>query len=152
MLSANHFRWSIFFNKFATYHNLNSHMRILRHQYLFQMLGRCIYDIWERFWVAKINIAISTSKNSSTRFSFFCYSLIYTFLAGDKKRTGVVRPNFNPKSTRVLSMQKCKDQVVPRHGNEIHFLGTFSHVTIQSICLGHCHKADRLWCYVSPML
>ena len=110
--------WGVFFNKFAIFHDLISHMRIQRHQYLFQMLSRCIYDIWERFCVAKINIVHFTSKNSSTRFSFFCYSLLYTILAGDKSRAGFVRRTFNPKSTGVLSMQKCIEWVVPRRGNE----------------------------------
>ena len=108
-------------------------MSTLRHQYLFQMLGKCIYDIWERFCVAKINIAVFTSKNSSTRYSFFGYSHVYIFLAGDKSRTGILRKNFNPKSRRVLSMQKCKEQVVPAKWNEIHFLGTFSFLAIQPI-------------------
>ena len=106
-------------------------MSILRHQYLFQMLSRCIYDIWERFCVAKINIVHFTSKNSSTRFSFFCYSLLYTILAGDKSRAGFVRRTFNPKSTGVLSMQKCIEWVVPRRGNEIHFLSTFPYNAIR---------------------
>ena len=71
ILGANHFSWSVFLNKFAAFHDLNSHMSILWHQYLFQMLGICIHDIWERFCVAKINITYFTSKNSSKRFSFF---------------------------------------------------------------------------------
>ena len=127
--------WGVFFNKFAIFHNLNSHMRIQRHEYLFQMLSRCIYDIWERFCVAKINIVHFTSKNSSTRFSFFCYSLLYTILAGDKSRAGFVRRTFNPKSTGVLSMQKCIEWVVPRRGNEIHFLSTFPYNAIRPIII-----------------
>ena len=130
-VTDNHLHWSVSFNKFATLHDLNLHMSILRHQYLFQMLGRCIYDIWERFCVAKINIVHFTSKNSSTRFSFFCYSLLYTILAGDKSRAGFVRRTFNPKSTGVLSMQKCIEWVVPRRGNEIHFLSTFPYNAIR---------------------
>ena len=79
LLGANHMHWGVFFNKCAIFHDLNSHMRILRHQYLFQMLSRCIYDIWERFCVAKINIVHFTSKNSSTRFSFFAIHFYIQF-------------------------------------------------------------------------
>ena len=82
------------------------------------MLGKCIYDIWERFCVARINIAMFTSKNSSTKYSFFGYSHVNIFLAGDKSRTGIPSRNFNPKSRMVLSMQKCKEQVVPAKWNE----------------------------------
>ena len=71
VLGANHFSWNVFLNKVAAFHDLNSHMSILRHQYLFQMLRICIHDIWERFCVAKINITYFTSKNSSKGFSFF---------------------------------------------------------------------------------
>ena len=82
------------------------------------MLGKCIYDIWERFCVARINIAMFTSKNSSTKYSFFGYSHVNIFLAGDKSRTGIPSRNFNLKSRRALSMQKCKEQVVPAKWNE----------------------------------
>ena len=71
------------------------------------------------------------AKKEAPDNSFFGYSNVYTFLAGDKSRTGILRKNFNPKSRRVLSMQKCKEQVVPAKWNEIHFLGTFSFLAIQ---------------------
>ena len=44
----------------------------------------------------------------------FCYSLLYTFLAGDKILQDIVRRTFNPKFRRVISMQKCIEIVVPR--------------------------------------
>ena len=118
-----------FLNKFATFHDLNAHMSILRHQYLFQMLGICIYYIWERFCVAKINITNFTSKNCSTRFSFFVIYLYIHFWLVTKLVQGNLGGTFNPKSRRVLSMKKCIEQVVPRQWSEIHFLGTFPWVT-----------------------
>ena len=94
-----------------------------------QMLGICIYDIWERFCVAKINITNFTSKNCSTRFSFFVIYLYIHFWLVTKLVQGNLGGTFNPKSRRVLSMKKCIEQVVPRQWSEIHFLGTFPWVT-----------------------
>ena len=68
----------------------------------------------KRFCVAKINITHFISTNSSTRFPFFDYAPLYTFLAGDKTRHNIMIGTFDPKSRRVLSMQKCIDIVVPK--------------------------------------
>ena len=116
-----------FLNKFATFHDLNAHMSILRHQYLFQMLGICIYDIWERFCVAKINITNFTSKNCSTTFSFFAIYLYIHFWLVTKLVQGNLGGTFNPKSRRVLSMKKCIEQVVPRQWSESEQNGALAH-------------------------
>ena len=125
MLHCSGFSWNVFLNKFATFHDLNAQMSILRHQYLFQMLGICIYDLWERFCVAKINITNFTSKICSTGFSFFVIYLYIHFWLVTKLVQGNLGGTFNPKFRRVLSMKKCIEQVVPRQWSEIHFLGTF---------------------------
>ena len=51
-------------------------------------------------------------------------------MALKKKLQDILRRTFNLMSTMALSMQKWKKSVVPRRGNENHFLATFSWFTL----------------------
>ena len=93
--------------------------------------------------VSRMNVNTFTRKNSCIRFSFFCNSYFPTFMALKKKLQDILRRTFNLMSTMALSMQKCKKRVVPRRGNENHFLDTFSWFTLwPTVCV---------W-YLSPCL
>lgn len=63
------------------------------------MLGTCIYDISEKNGVAKFNIEHFKTKKART-FYFFCFLLVYTFMAPGKNCVGIAWVNL------YLSFQK----------------------------------------------
>ena len=99
-------------------------------KYLSQMLGICMnVNLWERLCFQN-ECKYIYKKKQLYKICFFVIPIFIHLWLLKKKLQDILRRTFNLISTMALSMQKCKKRVVPRRGNENHFLATSSWFTL----------------------